>query len=65
MQLAQSRQRAIQASPGLGVIRVESFEPDGIITGSFTDVSISLTQKALPDAVLTDGTVRVRISPAW
>lgn len=49
---------------GPGKIRVESFESDGIITGSFTDVPIPHTQKELPDAVLTDGTFRVRISPA-
>ncbi len=50
---------------GPGEIRVESFESDGMITGSFSNVSIPHTQKELPDAVLTDGTFRVRISPAW
>lgn len=50
---------------GPGKIGVESFESDGIVTGSFSDVSIPHTQKELPDAVLADGTFRVRISPAW
>jgi len=50
---------------GPGKIRVESFKSDGIITGSFSDVSIPHTQKELPDAVLTDGTFRVRLIAAW
>lgn len=50
---------------GPGKIHVESYESDGVISGSFADVSIPHTEKALPNAVLTEGKFRVRISDFW
>lgn len=50
---------------GPGKIHVESYESDGVISGSFADVSIPHTEKELPNAVLTNGEFRVRLSDSW
>jgi hypothetical protein len=50
---------------GPGRIRVEAFGSDGLVTGSFADVSLPHTGKQLPKVTLTGGTFRARISAPW
>lgn len=50
---------------GPGRIRLESFGRDGIVVGTFTDVSLPHTGKTLPDVTLTAGTFRARLSAPW
>lgn len=50
---------------GPGNVRVESYGSDGVLSGSFSDVTLPHTDKQLPNVLLTDGTFRVRISDQW
>ena len=50
---------------GPGRIHVEKFGADGVVEGSFTEVSLPHTDKTLPNMVLTEGRVRARISSPW
>jgi hypothetical protein len=50
---------------GPGQVRVDLFGPDGIIVGTFADVTLPHTDKSLPEITLTDGTFSVRISAPW
>lgn len=47
---------------GPGRLHLEVFGRDGVVTGSFTGVSLPHTEKTLPNVMLTDGTFRARIS---
>ncbi len=47
---------------GPGRLRLEAFGRDGVVTGSFTGVSLPHTEKTLPNVTLADGTFRARIS---
>ncbi len=47
---------------GPGRVHVESFGADGVIEGTFTDVSLPHVDKARPNIVLTGGTFRARLS---
>lgn len=47
---------------GPGRIHVESYDSDGVISGRFSDVSLPHTDKTLPNALLTNGQYRARIS---
>ena len=46
---------------GPGSIRIDSFGADGVLAGTFTNVSIPHVDKKLPNVLLTAGSVRVRI----
>jgi hypothetical protein len=46
---------------GSGRLRLEAFGGDGVVTGSFTGVSLPHTEKTLPSVTLADGTFRARI----
>ncbi len=50
---------------GPGKIHLESFGTDGVVVGTFTDVSLPHTEKELPNMVLTGGRVRAGISSPW
>lgn len=47
---------------GPGRLRLEAFGRDGVVTGSFTGVSLPHTEKTLPNVTLDDGRFRARIS---
>lgn len=40
---------------GPGRVRIDSFLPDGTISGTFTDISLPHTEKELPNVVLSNG----------
>lgn len=50
---------------GPGRLRIEAFGRDGVVTGSFTDISLPHTGKQLANVTLRDGTFRARISSPW
>ena len=50
---------------GPGRLRIEAFGRDGVVTGSFTDISLPHTGKQLANVTLHDGTFRARISSPW
>ncbi len=50
---------------GPGRVRLESFGRDGVVTGSFTNVSLPHTGKTLPNITLANGTFRARLSAPW
>lgn len=50
---------------GPGNVRIAQFGRDGVIVGSFTDVTLPHTDRQLPDISLSDGTFRARISATW
>lgn len=50
---------------GPGRVQIERFSRDGIIAGSFTDVSLPHTDKQLPNITLTAGAFRAQISTPW
>ncbi len=50
---------------GPGKLHVEAFTHDGVIEGTFTDVSLPHTQSQRPNVVLTNGSYRVRIASAF
>ncbi len=50
---------------GPGRIHVEKFGADGVVEGSFTEVSLPHTDNTLPNMVLTEGRFRARISSPW
>ena len=50
---------------GPGRIRLESFGRDGVVAGTFTNVSLPHTGKKLPNITLGDGTFTARISKPW
>lgn len=50
---------------GPGRVRIERYGRDGIIVGSFTDVSLPHTDKQLPNVTLTAGTFRAQIGKPW
>lgn len=47
---------------GPGRLLVEAFGPDGVLEGRFSEVSIPHTGKRLPNIVLDQGRLRVRLS---
>jgi len=51
------------AAPGR--IRIASFGTDGVVEGTFANVSLPHTEKTLPNVTLADGSFRVRISAPW
>lgn len=46
---------------GPGRIQVDSFGTDGVLAGTFSEISLPHTDGELPDVVLTDGNVRAQI----
>ena len=42
-------------------VTLESFSADGILTGSFTNVSLPHTEKTLPNVVLSNGRIEVQL----
>jgi len=50
---------------GPGRIRLESFGRDGVVTGTFSGVSLPHTEKKLPNITLTDGAFKARLSAPW
>ena len=50
---------------GSGRIRLDSFGRDGVVSGTFTGVSLPHTGKSLPNVTLDRGSFRVRISAPW
>ncbi len=47
---------------GPGKLHVEAFTPDGVVEGTFTDVSLPHTESQKPNIVLTNGSYHVRIA---
>ena len=50
---------------GPGRIRVEAFGKDGVLIGTFPEVSLPHTEKQLPGITMAAGEFRVRISAPW
>ena len=50
---------------GPGKLRVDSFGADGVIEGTFDQVTLPHTDKEHPDITLTGGTFRARITSPW
>lgn len=50
---------------GPGKIRVESFDSDGVVQGTFDQVTLPHTDNEHPDVTLTGGTFRARITAPW
>jgi hypothetical protein len=50
---------------GPGRIRLESFGRNGVVSGTFTNVSLPHTGKNLANITLADGTFTARISTPW
>lgn len=50
---------------GPGRVRVETFGRDGVIIGTFPEVSLPHTGKKLPNVTLAAGEFRARVSPPW
>lgn len=50
---------------GPGKVWIGRFGRDGVIVGSFDDVSLPHTEKQLPNITLTAGTFRAPISSPW
>lgn len=50
---------------GPGKLRVESFGADGVVVGTFDQVTLPHTDKEHPDITLTGGTFRARITSPW
>lgn len=50
---------------GPGRIRLESFGRDGVVTGSFANVSLPHTGKTQPNITLADGTFKARLAAPW
>lgn len=47
---------------GPGRVRIDHYGRDGVIVGSFSDVSLPHTEKQLPNITLTAGSFRAQIS---
>ena len=63
--LAGTRLDPLAAMAGPGRVRIDRYGRDGVIVGSFTDVSLPHTEKRLPNITLTAGSFRARISAPW
>jgi hypothetical protein len=50
---------------GPGRIHLESFGRDGVVTGTFTNVSLPHKGKKLANITLADGTFKARLSAPW
>lgn len=51
--------------PGPGKVQLESFSNDGVVTGTFDQVSLPYTDSELPNITLTNGSFTARITSPW